>query len=153
MIYVMPNNYDERYNFVNELMEFAIMFADLKTIEREAALTKLVLKALQEFGGQANRQDIREKILDSDEEIADYEKISKVSKKTGAVWKPFNWNFNFAFKNLQIAGFAEYARGSQIVTLTEKGINTDIDKLDVERDILPVCNEFWEKQKQQFLTH
>ncbi len=122
-------------------------FSDLKTLEKEAALTKFVLKTLQELGGQAARQDIREKILDSDEEIAEYEKITKVSKRTGTPWKPFNWNFNFAFKNLQIAGFVDYSRGSQIVTLTEKGIDADIKNLDVERDIFPLCNEFWEKQK------
>ena len=122
-------------------------FADLKTMKREAELTKLVLKVLQELGGQATRQDIREKILDSNEEIAEYEKITKISKKTGTSWKPFNWNFNFGFKNLQIAGFLEYSRGSQVVTLTEKGIRADIKSLDVERDIFPICNEYWEKQK------
>ena len=122
-------------------------FADLKTMEREAALTKLVLKVLQELGGQATRQDIREKILDSDDEIAEYEKITKVSRGTGKPWKPFNWNFNFGFKNLQIAGYLEYSRGSQVVTLTEKGIRADVNNLNVERDIFPICNEYWEKQK------
>ena len=122
-------------------------FDKLKSIEREAILTKLVLKTLQEFGGQATRQDIREKILDSDEEIAEYEKITKISKRTGASWKPFNWNFNFGFKNLQIAGYLEYSRGSQVVTLTEKGIRADARNLDVGRDIFPICNEYWEKQK------
>ena len=120
-------------------------FSELKTLEKEAALTQLTLKILQELGGQATRQDIREKILDSDEEIAEYEKITKVSKRTGASWKPFNWNFNFGFKNLQIAGFLEYSRGSQVVTLTEKGIRADVKNLDVERDIFPICNEYWEK--------
>lgn len=122
-------------------------FSDLKTMEKEAALTKLVLKVLQEFGGQATRSDIRDKILNNDEEIAEYETIVKTSKKTGATYRPFNWNFNFAFKNLSISGFVIYSRGSQIVTLTEKGINADADGIDVEKDIFPICNEYWEKQK------
>ena len=122
-------------------------FSDLKTMEKEAKLTKLVLKVLQEFGGQATRSDIRDKILNNDEEIAEYESIVKTSKKTGATYRPFNWNFNFAFKNLLISGFVIYSRGSQIVTLTEKGINADADGIDVERDIFPICNEYWEKQK------
>ena len=122
-------------------------FSDLKTMEKEAKLTKLVLKVLQEFGGQATRSGIRDKILNNDEEIAEYESIVKTSKKTGATYRPFNWNFNFAFKNLLISGFVIYSRGSQIVTLTEKGINADADGIDVERDIIPICNEYWEKQK------
>lgn len=122
-------------------------FSDLKTMEKEANLTKLVLKVLQEFGGQATRSDIRDKILNNDEEIAEYESIVKTSKKTGATYRPFNWNFNFAFKNLLISGFVIYSRGSQIVTLTEKGINADADGIDVERDIFPICNEYWERQK------
>lgn len=122
-------------------------FSDLKTMEKEAKLTKLVMKVLQEFGGQATRSDIRDKILNNDEEIAEYESIVKTSKKTGVTYRPFNWNFNFAFKNLLISGFVIYSRGSQIVTLTEKGINADADGIDVERDIFPICNEYWEKQK------
>ena len=124
-------------------------FKELTNLQKEAALTKLVLVTLQEFGGQADRSAIREKILDSDEEIAEYESIVKASKKTNNQYKPFNFNFNFAFKNLQIAGYADYVRNSTIVTLTEKGLTVDAGTLDVERDIFPITTEYWAKKNNE----
>jgi len=122
-------------------------FIDLKNVEKDAVLTKLALKILQDFGGQANRQDIREKIIESDEEIAEYEGDVKISQKTGNSYRPFDWNFNYALKNLKISEYADYSRGSQLVKLTEKGIRADVGQLDVERDIFPICDAYWEKQR------
>ena len=124
-------------------------FIELNNIQKEAVLTKLVLKTLQEFGGQADRADIREKILDDEEEIAEYSKFTKVSKKTNNTYSPFNFSFNFAFKNLQVSGYVDYSRSSSIVTLTQKGLDADINTLDVERDIFPICNEYWAKKHEE----
>jgi restriction system protein len=122
-------------------------FSKLKVLDKEAVLAKLVLVSLQGLGGQANRQDIREKILEENEEIAKYAAIVKTSRKTGASYSPFEYNFNFALKNLKISGFAEYSRSSRLVRLTSKGMQVNANEINYEKDIIPLCAEYWEKQR------
>ncbi|MBR0482693.1 restriction endonuclease [Candidatus Saccharibacteria bacterium] len=122
-------------------------FEDLKTRQRESIIMKLELKTLQDMGGQASRSDLRERILDTNEEIADFAEQSKVSKKTGAEWYPFRYNFNFALKNLQIAGFLTYSRTNPDIVLSEKGINTNIETFDAERDVYSVSMKYWNERR------
>ena len=46
-----------------------------------AYLIKPILKALQEAGGQLERAEIKERIADMDDQIAEYAEIIKISKK------------------------------------------------------------------------
>ena len=57
---------------------------NLKTLSSEgkiAYLIKPILKVLQEAGGQLERAEIKERIADMDEQIAEYSEIEKKSKK------------------------------------------------------------------------
>ena len=75
----------------------------LKTLSSEgkiAYLIKPILKVLQEAGGQLERSEIKERIADLDDQIAEYAEIEKKSKKTGNTYKEFNFKFNFAIKDL-----------------------------------------------------
>ncbi len=76
---------------------------NLKTLSSEgkiAYLIKPILKVLQEAGGQLERSEIKERISDLDDQIAEYAETEKKSKKTGNVYKEFNFKFNFAIKDL-----------------------------------------------------
>lgn len=56
----------------------------LKTLSAEgkiAYLIKPILKVLQEAGGQLERSEIKERIADLDDQIAEYAEIEKKSKK------------------------------------------------------------------------
>ena len=56
----------------------------LKTLSSEAKiayLIKPILKVLQEAGGQLERSEIKERIADLDDQIAEYAEIEKKSKK------------------------------------------------------------------------
>ena len=58
---------------------------NLKTLSSEdkiAYLIKPILKVLQEAGGQLERSEIKERIADLDDQIAEYAEIEKKSKKT-----------------------------------------------------------------------
>lgn len=111
-----------------------------------AYLIKPILKVLQEAGGQLERSEIKERIADLDDQIAEYAEIEKVSKKTGNVYKDFNFRFNFALKNLYIADVLTFTTTS-LITLTQKGLYLDIDSLDVEKDIFRITKEYWNKSK------
>ena len=111
-----------------------------------AYLIKPILKVLQDAGGQLERSEIKERIADLDDQIAEYAEIEKVSKKTGNVYKDFNFRFNFALKNLYIADVLTFTTSS-LITLTQKGLYLDIDSLDVEKDIFRITKDYWNNSK------
>ena len=95
-----------------------------------AYLIKPILKVLQEAGGQLERSEIKERIADLDDQIAEFSEIVKISKKTGKTYKEFNFKFNFAIKDLLFNNLLTYTYASPI-TLTEKGLYLELDTLDV----------------------
>lgn len=118
---------------------------NLKALSSEgkiAYLIKPILKVLQEAGGQLERSEIKERISDLDDQIAEYAETEKKSKKTGNVYKEFNFKFNFAIKDLYFAELLTFTNSSPI-TLTEKGLYLDIDSLNVEKDIIEVSAKYW----------
>ena len=112
-----------------------------------AYLVKPILKVLQEAGGQLERAEIKARIADLDDQIAEFAEIEKKSKKTGNTYKEFNFKFNFAIKDLSFVGFLTYADTSPI-TLTEKGLYLDVEKLDVEKDVMEASKKRWEQLSQ-----
>ena len=112
-----------------------------------AYLIKPILKVLQEAGGQLERSEIKERIADLDDQIAEYAESVKKSKKTGSEYKEFNFKFNFAIKDLYFNKLLTYTNSSPI-TLTEEGLNLDIDSLDVQKDIIETSKKHWEELSQ-----
>lgn len=74
--------------------------------------------------------------------------MEKKSKKTGNVYKEFNFKFNFAIKDLLFAELLTFTNSSP-VTLTEKGLYLDIDGLDVEKDIIEASAKYWNELSQK----
>lgn len=109
-----------------------------------AYLIKPIMKVLQEAGGQLERSEIKERIADLDDQIAEYAEYVKTSKKTGNAYKEFNFKFNFAIKDLYFIGLLNYTDTSP-VTLTEKGLYLDIDTLDVQKDVIEASKPHWEE--------
>ena len=110
-----------------------------------AYLIKPILKVLQDAGGQLERSEIKERIADLDDQIAEFAEEVKKSKKTGNSYKEFNFKFNFAIKDLLFNGLVTFSRSSP-VALTEKGEDLDLDVLDV-RKIIEVSKTHWEELK------
>ena len=108
-----------------------------------AYLIKPILKVLQDAGGQLERAEIKERIADLDEQIAEFAEEVKTSKKTGNTYKEFNFKFNFALKDLLFNDLVSFSHSSP-VTLTEKGENLNLDKLDVS-EVIKTAAKQWEK--------
>lgn len=121
-----------------------MILKDLSAEGKIAYLVKPILKVLQESGGQLERSEIKERIADLDDQIAEYSEFEKKSKLTGNTYKEFNFKFNFAIKDLFFNGLLTYSDSSPI-TLTEKGLYLDIDTLDVQKDIIEKSKPFWEE--------
>lgn len=116
-----------------------------------AYLIKPILKVLQDAGGQLERSEIKERIAEMDEQIAEYAVTEKISKYTGKPYKDFNYRFNFALKDLSFVELLTYQDTSP-VTLTENGLNTDVDSLNVQKDIIEPSKKHWEKQSKKKKT-
>ncbi len=117
---------------------------ELSSDGKVAYLIKPILKVLQESGGQLERSEIRDRIADLDDQIAEYSELEKRSKKTGNKYKEFNFKFNFAIKDLYFNELLTYTNSSPI-TLTEKGLYLDLETLDVQKDIIETSKKHWEK--------
>ncbi len=117
---------------------------ELSADGKVAYLVKPILKVLQEAGGQLERSEIKERIADMDDQIAEYSELEKKSKKTGNTYKEFNFKFNFAIKDLYFCGLLIYTDTSP-VTLTEKGLYLDVETLDVQKDIIEPSKAHWDE--------
>lgn len=108
-----------------------------------AYLIKPILKVLQDAGGQLERSEIKERIADLDDQIAEYAEKVSISKNKGNAYKEFNFKFNFAIKDLLFNNLVTFSRSSPVV-LTEKGENLDLEALDVWK-IIDASKKHWEE--------
>ena len=117
---------------------------DLSSDGKVAYLIKPILKVLQEAGGQLERSEIKERIVDLDDQIAEFSETVKRSKKTGNTYREFDFKFNFAIKDLLFNELLTYSYSSPI-TLTEKGLYLDLNTLNVEKDIIETSKKHREE--------
>ena len=117
-------------------------FDNMSHNERVYYLLKPILKALQDAGGQLSRSEIKSKIISSDDDIAEYASQKKLSKKSGNEYSEFDFKFNFAVKDLSFAGLLEFEKRNPLITLTDKGINIDIDTYDFQ-EVIDISTIKW----------
>lgn len=120
---------------------------ELSSDDKVAYLIKPILKVLQEAGGQLERSEIKERITELDDQIAEYSEVERKSTKAGNIYKDFDFSFNFAIKDLSFNDLLTYMRSSP-VTLTEKGLYLDVDKLDVQKEIMEPSKKCWAERSQ-----
>lgn len=121
-------------------------FETLNSEEQITYLIKPILRVLQEAGGQLDRSEIRNRISDLDERIAEFEQKIYISKKTGNEYKKFDFKFNFAIWELGAVGFISYIKYNPLITLTKEGTNIDLSNFDVEKEVREKARTHWELQ-------
>lgn len=120
-------------------------FDTLNSEQQVSYLIKPIIKVLQEAGGQLERSEIRDRISEKDEHIAEFEQKIYTSSKSGNQYKRFDFKFNFALKELNYVGFLMYEKYKPLVTLTEKGFAVDLDHFDVETEVREKAAIYWEE--------
>lgn len=119
------------------------------TSDREDLIMKAVIKSLNDLGGIAERKDIKRDIYDNSKLIPeDYIDFTRQSKKTGAKYKPFNYQFNFAIKHLMLADFVRYPKKGE-VELTEKGRKVDLDTFDPLTEVRVLSEPAMKKESEK----
>jgi restriction system protein len=120
-------------------------FDTLNNEQQVSYLIKPIIEVLQEAGGQLERSEIRDRISEKDEHIAEFEQKIYTSSKSGNQYKRFDFKFNFALKELNYVGFLMYEKYKPLVTLTEKGFAVDLDHFDVETEVREKAAVYWEE--------
>ena len=122
-------------------------FRDMAKYEKQDFLLPIIIKALQNLGGKATKQELKEEIRISaadqiPEDVIDEVRISK----NGSEWKPFDMTFSFALTNLKFSDFVSSPKRGEIA-LTEKGIMCDTTKAaEIIRDVAILSAPVWEKR-------
>ena len=126
---------------VNSIM----FYDDLNSEEQVSYLMKPILQVLQEAGGQLERSEIRDRISELDEHIAEFEQKLYTSNKTGNQYKKFDFKFNFAIKELSYVGLISYAKYNPRITLTQDGANINLAEFDVKAEVRDKARSYWEE--------
>ena len=122
-----------------------MFYDDLNTEEQVSYLIKPILQVLQEAGGQLERSEIRDRISELDEHIAEFEQKLYTSNKTGNQYKKFDFKFNFAIKELSYVGLISYVKFNPKITLTQDGANVDLTDFDVKTEVRNKARSYWEE--------
>ena len=122
-----------------------MFYDDLNTEEQVSYLIKPILQVLQEAGGQLERSEIRDRISELDEHIAEFEQKLYTSNKTGNQYKKFDFKFNFAIKELSYVGLISYVKFNPKITLTQDGANVDLTDFDVKTEVRDKARSYWEE--------
>lgn len=116
--------------------------------QQEKYLVENIFKVLKEYGHAMSSDEIKEALSDRDDDIAEFMKFERISKKTKKPYHPFQFKFYFAKKNLIIAGLVV---DNGKITLTDKGINLNVSDFDVEKDVYNVSDKYWkDKHKEEY---
>ena len=128
-----------------------MFYDDLNTEEQVSYLIKPILQVLQEAGGQLERSEIRDRISELDEHIAEFEQKLYTSNKTGNQYKKFDFKFNFAIKELSYVGLISYVKFNPKITLTQDGANVDF-KVKLQSAIANMSPAKFEQFSRALLT-
>ena len=124
-------------------------FDTLSSEEQVSYLIKPIIEVLQEAGGQLERSEIRDRIGEKDERIAEFEQKLYTSGKTGNQYKKFDFKFNFAIKELSYVGIISYVKYNPKITLTQKGAGIVLDSFDAAAEVHDnhdKAKEYWIEQ-------
>lgn len=126
-----------------------MFYDELNSEQQVSYLMKPIIQVLQEAGGQLERYEIRDRISEKDEHIAEFEQKLYTSGQTGKPYKKFDFKFNFAIKELNYVGIVAYQKYKPLITLTQKGTEIDLKNFDVTKEIREIARQYWEEQKQK----
>lgn len=112
-------------------------------------LIRPILETLKEAGGQLERSEIRDRISEKDENIAEFEQKIYISKKKGTKYKKFDFKFNFALKELSYVGLISYVSHNPVISLTQKGLEIDLENFNVKTEVREKAKAYWDEKSAQ----
>ena len=88
-----------------------------RQIEIENKAMKEILIAMHNLGGQVTRKQVLQELRENSDVFSEKEiDATRTSKKSGKIYHPFQWKFNFAVKHLILARFIDKYIGFPPIT-------------------------------------
>lgn len=120
--------------------------ANDKNIYQRQRVGRHIIKVLQNLGGSASKQKIKEEIVENQDNNISYDDVFTpvIAKTTGKPYIPFNFDFNFGLRELYALGYIEKYNRTTDIVLTESGrkLNSATYPNEIE---LEKINVFWEE--------
>ncbi|MCL2300267.1 MAG: restriction endonuclease [Firmicutes bacterium] len=117
------------------------------SIENENLLMPVIVKILQENGGELTKQELERQIAGENDAWNQYVSHFNKSSKTGNNWRPFDFTMNYSLRHLKLAGYVGFKRMAP-VKLTAKGLATDAACLTGE-EVRAVSTPIWMEEAKQ----
>lgn len=118
--------------------------------QQEAFLMPILIKTLQNLGGEAQKKDLLKDLRESATEIPEavIDEI-KLRKKSEGTYHPFNFVLNFSITNLEMAGFLTRPQRG-IIVLTQKGLSCNAEQLkhNLEQEVYAISDLAWKARSQ-----
>lgn len=118
--------------------------------QQEAFLMPILIKTLQNLGGEAQKKDLLKDLRESATEIPEavIDEI-KLRKKSEGTYRPFNFVLNFSITNLEMAGFLTRPQRG-IIVLTQKGLSCNAEQLkhNLEQEVYAISDLAWKARSQ-----
>lgn len=111
---------------------------------KRQSVGKFILKALQNLGGSASKQKIKESIVADNSNDLTYKDVFEpvVSARSKNKYIPFNFDFNFGLKELYVCNYIEEYNRASDIALTEKGRKIDFQLYPKQED-QQVIDNYW----------
>ena len=111
-----------------------LYYDTLNSEQQISYLIKPIIEVLQEAGGQLDRSEIRDRISEKDEHIAEFEQKIYTSSKTGNQYKKFDFKFKVklqsAIAKMSPAKFEQFSRA----LLTKMGVQFTSKSVQISND-------------------
>ena len=106
-----------------------------------------ILKVLQQLGGAATKQKIKEGIVDDDSIDINYDDVFVPARsKKGTLYIPFDFDFNFGLQELFICGYIESYKRVGTINLTESGRAIEYSSFPNAEDKNKI-DSYWEEHR------
>lgn len=124
-----------------------------KTYQRQR-VGRYIIKVLQELGGSASKQKIKEEIVaDQDNNITYDDVFTPIkSSKSGNSYIPFLFDFNFALKELLLLGYIEKYNRTTDIVLTENGRKANHETYPNQNELAQITL-YWENMHQDYVKN
>lgn len=127
-------------------------FMNVPLLEREDRIMPEVIRCLLSLGGEASKKEVvKELTLTSETIPEDYIEYTRVSKKTGKSYKPFDYQFNFAVRNLEFADFITIPKRGMI-KLTDKGQSINLELFNSDEMVRQLSEPVFEANRKKKLA-
>lgn len=117
------------------------------SIENENLLMPVIIKILQDNGGELTKQELVRQIANENDDWNKYVSHTNRSAKSGKEWQPFLFTINYALKHLRLAGYIDYQRMAPI-KLTTKGIEAGVGTITGD-EVRAISQPLWDAEIEQ----